>query len=182
MILFASGQRAVWDFLASLGVANLLVNLCPPTTLLCYPLVTFTNPTVLQVTLRWSKTDTFGAGVTIHLRRSDDILCPVKAVLAYLAVHPATSGPHFLLSLGVPLSRQFLVVTIRRDLSSCGLDVTRFNGHSFRIGAATTASLAGLPDSTIQLLGRWKSSAFTSYLRPPVQALASVSQLLSNHQ
>ena len=67
-----------------------------------------TNPTVLQVTLWWSKTDTFGAGVTIHSGRSDDILCKVKAVLAYLAVHPATSGPLFLLSSGVPMVRQFL--------------------------------------------------------------------------
>ena len=121
-----------------------------------------TNPTVQQVTLRRSKTDTFGAGVTIHLGRSDDILCPVKAVLAYLAVRPAMPGPLFLPSSGVPLSRQFLVATIRRDLSSCGLDITRFNGHSFRIGAATTAAQAGLPDSRIQLLGRWKLSSFTS--------------------
>ena len=110
------------------------------------------------------QTDTFGAGETIHLRRSDNILFPVKAVLAYFAVHPAMSGPLFLLSSGVPLSRQFLVATIHRDLSACGLDVTRFNEYSFRIGVATTASQSGLRDSTIQLLGRWKSSAFTSYL------------------
>ena len=38
-----------------------------------------TDPTVLHVALRRSKTDTFGAGVTIHLGRSGDILCPVKA-------------------------------------------------------------------------------------------------------
>ena len=38
------------------------------------------------------QTDTFGIGVATHLGRSGDILWPVKAVLAYLVVRPATAG------------------------------------------------------------------------------------------
>ena len=136
------------------------------------------NPSIVHLTLRQSKTDVFGVGVTIHLGRTGDVLCPVSALLAYLAVRPSTPGPLFLLSSGVPLSRQVLITEIRCALASAGLDTSLFNGHSFRIGAATSASLAGVPDSTIQQMGRWKSSAFTRYLRPPVQSMAALSSRL----
>lgn len=140
------------------------------------------DPSMVHLTLRQSKTDIFGAGVTIHLGRTGDTLCPVAALLAYLARRPPTPGPLFLLQSGQPLSKQALVSSIRQTLTSVGIDATPFNGHSFRIGAATTAAAAGLPDSTIQQLGRWRSSAFTRYLRPPVQAIAASSRhlLLSN--
>ena len=76
------------------------------------------------------------------------------------------------------MSCQVLVAAVRNALSSAELDVTLFNGHSFRIGAATSAALAGVPDSTIKLMGRSKSSAFTRYLRPPVQSMAALSSHL----
>jgi len=40
-----------------------------------------------------------------------------------------------------------------------------YAGHSFRIGAATTAAVMGLEDSAIQTLGRWESSLVSSYKR-----------------
>ena len=89
------------------------------------------NPLVVQLMLRQSKTDVFGAGVTIYLGRTGDTLCPMSALLAYLAIHPPTPGPLFLLKSGAPLSRQALVSASRHTLSSAGLDVSLFNGHSF---------------------------------------------------
>ena len=53
------------------------------------------NPHVLMVFLRHSKTDTFSAGVHIYMGRTCDTLCPVTAVLGYLAIRPHTPGPLF---------------------------------------------------------------------------------------
>ena len=45
--------------------------------------------------------------------------------------------------------------------------------------AATSAALAGIEDSTIQLLGRWQSAAFLGYIRTPHEQLASISASLA---
>ena len=133
------------------------------------------NPTIVHLTLRHSKTDIFSVGVTIHLGRTGHLLCPVSSLLAYMARRPPVPGPLFLLQSGQPLSRQRLVSAVRDTLAAAGMEVSRFNGHSFRVGAATTAAQAGIADSSIQQLGRWKSAAFTRYLRPPVQSIANFS-------
>ena len=52
------------------------------------------------------------------------------------------------------------------------------SGHSFRIGAATTAALRGVEDSVIKMLGRWESSAYQRYLRTPRKSLAALSARL----
>ena len=88
------------------------------------------NPTMIRITLRQSKTDVFGAGVEIYLGRTNSIVCPVKALLAYLALRPPTPSPLFILQSGVSLSREVLVASIREVLISFGLqDVSQFNGH-----------------------------------------------------
>ena len=63
------------------------------------------NPSYLTVLLRQIKTDLFSNGVTIHLHRIDDVLCPVAVVLAYLAIRPPEPGPLFLFRNGSTLSR-----------------------------------------------------------------------------
>ena len=46
-----------------------------------------------------------------------------------------------------------------------GLASKDYAGHSFRIGAATTAAHQGIHDSLIKTLGRWESAAYTRYIR-----------------
>ena len=48
---------------------------------------------------------------------------------------------------GHPLSQVDLVAAVHQTLAADGLDVSRFNGHNFRIGAATTAAQVGIPFS-----------------------------------
>ena len=136
------------------------------------------RPSFVSLHLRHSKTDIFGVGAVQYLGLVDGPICPVKALLAYLALRGPSPGPLFIYKDGTPLSRRGLVTALRTALSGCGLDVSQFNGHSFRIGAATTAAANGIEDSLIQTLGRWKSSAFTAYIRTPRDTLLSVSSCL----
>ena len=52
---------------------------------------------------------------------------------------------------------------VRAALDSAGINKKKYAGHSFKIGAATTASACGLSDATIKTLGRWESSAYQLY-------------------
>ena len=47
-----------------------------------------------------------------------------------------------------------------------GLSAVGFSPHSFRIGAATSAAIGGMSIENIQNMGRWRSSAVNSYIRP----------------
>ena len=63
------------------------------------------SPSLLAMTLKQSKTDPFRMGVTIFLGRTGNLLCPVVAVLAYLAIRPQSPGPLFIFSDGSYLTR-----------------------------------------------------------------------------
>ena len=58
---------------------------------------------------------------------------------------------------------------MRTALGSSGVDASKYSGHSFQIGAATTAALVGIEDSLIKTLGRWESAAYFKllYIRVP---------------
>ena len=137
------------------------------------------NPQVVVVFLKTSKTDPFGTGAHLYLGRTGAVLCPVVAVLGYLAIRPKHPGPLFVFEDGTPLSRAHLVTHLHRALSQAGIETANISGHSFRIGAASTAARAGFSDSLIQTLGRWKSSAFTAYIRTPAEDLIAVAPQLA---
>ena len=70
------------------------------------------------------------------------------------------------------------MVEVRSALRLQGVDesyLSSISGHSFRIGAATAAARAGVEDSLIQTLGRWR---FLCYVRSPGRELAATSARL----
>lgn len=138
-----------------------------------------TNPQMVKVHLRRSKTDQFGSGVDVVIGKTQDSLCPVAAVCAFMAQRGTSPGPFFVFPDGTPLTKPRFVEIIRAALEELGLPQEQFAGHSFRIGAATTAAQAGLEDSTIMMLGRWNSAAFLRYLRTPRESLAAATAQLS---
>ena len=138
--------------------------------------------TSIAIHIKVSKTDQFGKGYHIHLARTGAALCPVSALLDYLSIRGTSKGPLFLLANGHPLTRSVLVTKVRSALSTSGMDVDKYSGHSFRIGAATTALRAGISDAKIKMLGRWESSAYQLYLQAPSKELASVCPILATCQ
>ena len=100
--------------------------------------------------MKHSKTDRFGKGLDIHLSRTGAPLCPVSALLDYLSIRGPRDGPLFLTSTGKPLCREVLVEPGHPAVSA---PTSTAYGHSFRIGAATTAQKAGISDAKIKILG-----------------------------
>ena len=141
-----------------------------------------TAPSVVRVHLRRAKTDPFGHGVEIFLGKTGKPLCPVAAILNYLLIRPPGDGPLFVLKDRKPLSKDAFVKEVRRALDAAGIVSSSYAGHSFRIGAATSAAAAGVPAHLIKMMGRWTSEAYLLYLRTPRETLASISSTLATCQ
>ena len=144
--------------------------------LICVTLDSRSAPQIAQLNIKASKTDPFQHGVSIFLGKTGNRLCPVAALAAYLAIRGNQPGPFFQFRDGRPLSRERFAIKVREALTEAGLEASKFTGHSFRIGAATTAAARGVEDSLIKTLGRWESSA---YVRIPRERLAGLSTVLS---
>ena len=137
------------------------------------------NPTLLRIHLKGSKTDQTRIGIDLYVGRTETELCPLSAVLAYIAIRGQDDEPLFKLKNGRPLSCQLLVQKLRSTPSSAGVDCKRYAGHSFRIGAATTAIARGVSETTVQTLGRWASDSFKRYVRIPREDLAMISKQMA---
>ena len=144
-----------------------------------------TSPPTFGLHIRSSKTDPFRHTTVIRLPPTgDEALCPARAV-SYLINQPNLSGPHSPLlqwSSGAAMTRQSLNNSIKLLAHHSGLNETQFSTHSFRIGAATTASAAGVPDCLIRTLGRWSSDAYQGYIRTPVSTLDKVATSLATYR
>ena len=135
------------------------------------------SPSVLYVSIKASKTDQFFKGAVLAIGLSGTPVCAVRAVSHSLHLRGSTPGPLFLLPNGHPLSRQLLSTFLQDRLKLCGFP-GHYAPHSFRIGAATTAAAAGLPDHLIKALGRWRSEAYQTYISLPTARLSQVASVL----
>ena len=137
------------------------------------------SPQLLRVRIKQSKTDPFRQGVDIYLGRTDNIICPIRGILPYLAQRGCRPGPLFMFQDGRMLTRQLLSAEINRLLTELHIDQRLYNTHSFRIGAATSAMEAKIPEVHVQMLGRWRSDAYKRYVRTSPKELAHLSKQLA---
>jgi len=63
------------------------------------------TPHMLQVTIKQSKADPFQKGVQLYIGATDRRICPVKAMLAYLAMRGGQAGPLFITKQGRGFTR-----------------------------------------------------------------------------
>jgi len=126
------------------------------------------NHTQYTLLLRASKTDPFRHGVTVKIYRNLK-LCAVEAMVQYLYAryrHVDTSESLLFVDYNyAPITRCQFIAYLRHLLSRLGRHELSYCGHSFRIGAATTAAAEGVEDHMIQTLGRWSSNCYTTYIR-----------------
>ena len=93
------------------------------------------------------------------------------------------SLPFFSFHSGAPITRSALAAFMQRSLARAGRDASGISPHSLRAGSATDAAGLGASDSAIQRLGRWRSSAYTAYIRPaPLQQASMANWLASAHR
>ena len=137
------------------------------------------DPKFVVVRIKSSKTDPFRQGVSIYLGRARDSLCLVAAVLGYMVQRGTEGGPFFNFEDGRLLTRGRFVSEVRKAITEMGHNGALYAGHSFQIGAATTAAQKGVQDFLIKTLGRWERAAYTGYIRTPPEVFCGVANTLA---
>ena len=118
--------------------------------------------------LRNSKTDPFHKGVDIHIF-ANKYLCPVSTMRKFIQIRTRhgsdVTSPLFMEYNNTVLTRSAFISYLRHMLTRLGKDDSAYCGHSFRIGAATSAAAAGVEDHLIQTMGRWSSDCYVRYIK-----------------
>ena len=136
------------------------------------------NPQLIKVHIKQSKTDPFRQGTDIYLGATDNSICPISGLIPYLSIRGAQPGPLFITKDHRYLTRLLFSQKLDTLLDHLQINTQQYNTHSFRIGAATTAAQALIPDAHIKMLGRWRSDAYQQYIRTPPRQLAHLSKRL----
>lgn len=92
------------------------------------------NPTCLRVHLKRSKCDQFGNGVNVVVGHTRSDICPVVAMVDYLAIRGSHPGPFFTSSPSSPLTKHHFVDAIREALQALGFPPNLYAGHSSALG------------------------------------------------
>ena len=72
----------------------------------------------------------------------------MAATLKYVVARGLSKGPLFVFKDGRLLTHEQFIAAVCEALTTSGVDASKYCGHSFRIGAATTNDLFGGEDSS----------------------------------
>lgn len=132
--------------------------------MLSYVLLLMIHNIFLQI--KQSKTDQQRQGVTLYTAHSNHFVCAVCAMKTNLAIHHChgtvnkASTPFF----SFPLTRNDLISLVLQLLHLIGLDPFQYS----------VASLAGLSDYEIKLLGQWNSDCYQLYINSPLNLFLGI--------
>ena len=132
----------------------------------------------LYVRIKMSKVDPFRQGHVLLIAPTNTPICAVSAMEFFLQCRGNSPRPLFKFANNTFLTRNKLNIVMKSWLSPLHLDTNRFSSHSFRIGAASTAAAAGLPNWLIQILGRWSSQCYIRYIRISSSTISAVPRQL----
>ena len=119
----------------------------------------------LKITVRRSKTDQFGEGLTKGLPYFENkIYCPVTTLQRWLNVSKIKKGPLFRrFSKGSKLTNnrltdQTVALIIKHYLNYTNINSSNYSGHSLRSGFATSAAEGGAEERSIMAMTGHKST------------------------
>ncbi len=123
--------------------------------------------------IRRSKTDQSGEGAVVGIpRASNEDICPVAALKAYIAATRATKGPlfcnHSPAAKHIRIDPRIVANAVKKFSERVNLDPTKYAGHSLRSGGATAMAQKGVDLGLIVNHGRWQNPQTVSrhYIRP----------------
>ena len=135
----------------------------------------------MTVEIKASKSDPFHKGMILVIGKTSQVTCPVNAMKKYAdTITKSCKGPLFVYANGKRLTRQHLTRELRYLLSRLGLNSSNYAGHSFRIGAVTSAAALGLPSWLIKTIGRWISDCLETYISTPILVFCQATQKLGS--
>lgn len=102
-----------------------------------------------EITIRSSKTDQEGRGVTLAVSYTGKATCPVMALENWLQAASLTEGNLFRSitkgsKVGESMSGKAVALIVKKCVSNADLDASQYSGHSLRSGFATSAAMHGL--------------------------------------
>ena len=119
----------------------------------------------LKITIKKSKTDQLGEGMTKGLTYFDDeTFCPVVNIKKWIEISKIQSGPIFRrFSKGSNLTEkrltdQSVVLLMKEYLNLAGIENKNFSGHSLRSGFATVAAESGADERSIMAMTGHKTT------------------------
>lgn len=128
--------------------------------------IKFDHSCAVVVAIRQSKTCQMGEPTYLRIPcEADSNMCPVCSLKKYLAVRPSTQGYFFKHKNDKPLTRAQFSAVLAKCISSSPYKGANLLSHSFRIGRASELASKGVPDEAIMKLGRWRSAAYSTYIR-----------------
>ena len=122
-------------------------------------------PEGLKITIKRSKTDQFGEGMTKGLPYfANPEYCPVTNLKKWLEISKIKNGPIFRrfakgsLITNKRLTDQTVVLLIKKYLNLAGIDNSNYSGHSLRSGFATAAAESGADERSIMAMTGHKTT------------------------
>ena len=119
----------------------------------------------LKITVKRSKTDQFGGGLTKGIPYFENIAyCPVTILQKWINISKITKGPLFRkISKGSRLlenrlTDQTVALIIKKYLNKSGIDSSNYSGHSLRSGFATSAAESGAEERSIMAMTGHKTT------------------------
>ena len=116
-------------------------------------------PEGVKITLRRSKTDQFGEGMTKGLPYfSNETYCPVVHLKKWIKISNIKDGPvfrRFVKGCSLTSNRltdQSVVLLIKRYLALAGIENKNYSGHSLRSGFATVSAESGADERSIMAM------------------------------